>query len=900
MAVLGLCERCSALNLKAAIKELQNPTLQPEDGYTNELTVTVTTTRRTRKATTEAQPKGQGEESGDDNKWYTNIHQIASQSSYCTLCGLVIKGWRASRAATVDENLRSADLVNPDNPPEDFARDILEIECFDKEARVSVKVVRVRGEKDKSLREARDWKKGKVFLRFECAPLRMKSWEANMPLVAEFRVFRGDDDRGGGDDAYDDGEEVMLDVAVSADPLSESALKIISTWISNCSSYHGEACNNNNNNNQQQQRKGSNPTWPGLPSRILDVSPSKDTNIICLRTRDSIPDTEDRRYVTLSHCWGQLEKPFCTTRDNISDRMSAIRVSEMPKTFRDAVAVTRRLGLRYVWIDSLCIIQGDAEDWALEAADMSNVYSHCQLLLGAARGASDEAGFLQLRTQVDTVSLSIPTANPDADAGVRSKLQLQLQLQLLPPDSARWTSDNTIDPMGNEPLNARAWCLQERVLPTKKLFYGSAQMFWECPTLRESESGEAVDHVGHLGQIYRSGSLPTSVFLRCLSRKGRRVGGETEEEQESDYNDGRNSRWIDWYQMVEEYSTRSITKDDDRLVALGGLARLVARATAATYMAGIWDTGFIEGLMWSRSHHPLSLDNKEPLQAPSTYAAPSWSWASVIGPVQFSMYKWYSERSQWKARYSNFEPLAQYVGCSISPREYEDGFGRLREGYLTIRAPALLSVTAVRPRQESPVDTSLWTDMVPNRSPVTDIVLQLRYSGKDKIKKNKTLWIEGGLDITTNTNTENENHLDLSSVFVVFLARLPHVGSTGKVFGHYRYLEHRFGLILQKTTAATTATSTKEGDKEEGGGPYYRRIGFVDGFILQQRLFGLPALLGVNSMAREFESVSYQCDDASYEKDWASHDEINDEDDEPENKRGPNPLALDFKEVTLV
>ncbi|KAI1327338.1 hypothetical protein F5Y16DRAFT_421034 [Xylariaceae sp. FL0255] len=80
-------------------------------------------------------------------------------------------------------------------------------------------------------------------------------------------------------------------------------------------------------------------------------------------------------------------------------------ISEMPQTFRDAVAVTHALGLRYPWIDSLCILQGDLEDWINEAAAMSYIYRYCHLLLGAARGLSDTEGFLQPREQTDEVVL---------------------------------------------------------------------------------------------------------------------------------------------------------------------------------------------------------------------------------------------------------------------------------------------------------------------------------------------------------------------------------------------------------------------------------------------------------------------------------------------------------------
>jgi hypothetical protein len=813
--MLDLCHQCRALELQAALEELQaqqqsDSTPTPPADEENEQ---------------EDQPENDQDDDEEDEgkneevvsqpkiKWYTNIKQIAaSSSSNCALCALVLKGWRASRAATIDENLRSADIVNPDNPPADFARDILDIKCYDKDATVSVEVSSRRNRVDDGRGRRRH-----VFLKMSCSAAMMMSWEANFPLEAEFRVSRHEI----WDADAEQSSALDVDVAVDPDPISPGSFGITLAWLSNCISQHGRACGG-----------GDITDWPGLPSRILDVRPSPAApDLIRLRSRDSVSaEDTDRRYVALSHCWGKIDNPFCTTKDTIEERMSGIPVSSMPQTFRDAVTVTRKLGLRYLWIDSLCIVQGDAADWAVEAIDMSNIYRHCHLLLGAANGPSDDAGFLHAREQADMISLGT------------------FRIQLLPPENSRWTHDTSIDPMHAEPLNGRAWCLQERVLPKRKLFYGGAQMFWECQTLRASEGGDVIDHIGgiSLSQVCRTSNSSTSVFLRHAAGKLEEERAE-EKEQEGRY------RWIDWYQMVEEYSTRQLTKDDDRLVALGGLARLVAQSTKSNYVAGIWETGLVEGLMWARK------SRDQQLHQPGAFSAPSWSWASIAGPVRFLMYSWH-DRAQWKSRYSDFEPLVKYQDCHIAPKSMEDAFGRLDGGRLTLRAP-LLSVTALRSRQESPIDTSQWCGMVPDRSPVTDKVFQLRCGGK-------TMWIEGGFDKSADTDQI------LSHVFVILLARLPSVGSADQSSSHYRFLDHRFGLVVQRT--------------EDGE---FRRIGFVDGFILRRHLFGLPAMLGGK---HEFENVSYTCDVLPEDNDGQSYEEG------PENKRAPDRLMLDAEELTII
>ncbi len=207
-----------------------------------------------------------------------------------------------------------------------------------------------------------------------------------------------------------------------------------------------------------------------MPTRVLYTDPGGSVIRLSL-PRDAKP--EDGRYVALSHCWGYGGTPFATTRSTLQRRMEGIDFQELPKTFRDAVNIVRSLGLRHLWIDSLCIIQQDPDDWAAESAKMANVYHDAYLILGATSSPSDSLGFLGPRDLQDIVYLPLKTS-------------ASLCLQLLRPGSHRWTSSNGYgpDPLVSEPLTARAWCLQERYLAMRCLQYGSQQMFWECGNRR--------------------------------------------------------------------------------------------------------------------------------------------------------------------------------------------------------------------------------------------------------------------------------------------------------------------------------------------------------------------------------------------------------------------------------
>lgn len=201
------------------------------------------------------------------------------------------------------------------------------------------------------------------------------------------------------------------------------------------------------------------PTRFFLPTRLLDV---RNPNALRL-----VPGkkTLGKRYIVLSHCWGKLEPdevpPYCTTRQNIRVREgeSGFTDADLPLTFLDAVKVARALRVRYLWIDSLCIIQQDPEDWEREAVRMEQVYSSAYLTIAATSAANSESGFLKRNTSSKHVYIQ-------DDQGRRAYIC------------------NTVADFDHEveraQLNARAWVLQERMLSRRTIHFGSHQMYFEC------------------------------------------------------------------------------------------------------------------------------------------------------------------------------------------------------------------------------------------------------------------------------------------------------------------------------------------------------------------------------------------------------------------------------------
>ncbi|PMD41094.1 HET-domain-containing protein [Hyaloscypha variabilis F] len=177
------------------------------------------------------------------------------------------------------------------------------------------------------------------------------------------------------------------------------------------------------------------------------------------------------QYTTLSHRWdSDSSSQFKLTRENIVHLCSDIELLSLPQTFVDAIQITRKLGIRYLWIDSLCIIQDDEDDWTHEAALMDRVYMNGLLNISAAGAEESSQGcfFRRDPSRVDLMSITAPPGRQGSWRIARANFWIQ---------GVEWAS-----------LNKRGWVLQERVLSRRVLHFAKEQIFWECRQLRASES----------------------------------------------------------------------------------------------------------------------------------------------------------------------------------------------------------------------------------------------------------------------------------------------------------------------------------------------------------------------------------------------------------------------------
>ena len=353
--------------------------------------------------------------------------------------------------------------------------------------------------------------------------------------------------------------------------------------------------------------------------------------------------------MTLSHRWGTASF-LNLTKDNIGTLEAGGPLSTLPKTFREAVEIVRRLGERFLWIDSLCILQGCEKDWQEQAAAMQDIYTHtvCNI---AATGAADSYGGCYFERKVSDV---LPCTVPKNSQGFPSVDCTVVSMDL-------WTDD-----VERAPLNQRGWVLQERLLAPRTIHFAAQQIFWECNEMNASE-------------IYPK-ELPSTHFLhrqpsiRCHHPLFSANAGQPDQgsgQQPSPSQDP----YHFWSRIVGSYSRCSLTKSADKLAALSGLASQLQQMTQDDYYAGLWGKDLAGQLLWSVVG--CAQADGSPSRRPIPYRAPTWSWASVDGIVNTNDIPF--------DRDSFSKPLFEVVDILTVPLT-GDITGQIEHAYLLIRA----------------------------------------------------------------------------------------------------------------------------------------------------------------------------------------------------------------------
>jgi hypothetical protein len=296
-----------------------------------------------------------------------------------------------------------------------------------------------------------------------------------------------------------------------------STTRLITAWLEDCRSGH-KACTRTISGGVISEYNN-----PALPSQVLDLGHRHTSRYITLLKTNGMHG----QYCALSHCWGPLDKrPIVTTRYTLGEYARGIEIKKLPKTYHDAVTVTRGIGVRYLWIDSLCIVQDDADEWEKESGKMGKIYERAILTI-AASGAQDSTRGCFISKSHELPFEAIPYFSDSWDISGSGCFYLHQVFDTSP----SWT-----------PLQRRGWAFQEWRLSRRIVHSTEGGVSWKCRELEINEYDDPMDM----------------------------------------------QQYPEWDSLLQRYSDAEFTFNKDRLIALQGLAleMQIGRNTIITSVFG--------------------------------------------------------------------------------------------------------------------------------------------------------------------------------------------------------------------------------------------------------------------------------------------------------------------------
>lgn len=397
--------------------------------------------------------------------------------------------------------------------------------------------------------------------------------------------------------------------------LSKESINQILVWIQNCKLGHPD-CNNGSDD--------------GLPTRLLSLSWSEHGPKVRL---EEVEQTRNYNYIALSHVWA-LTSPTRTILFNQSHHHDDIPFSSLSKTLQDAVVLTLHLGISYLWIDSLCIVQDSSVDWEMECPRMASIYRNAFTVF-AAHGS--DLGFGKVHTT--------EIRDPDQCSDNENPIYARLVFDHIAISNQSVTS--------SRPWFTRGWCLQERLFASRILHFGGPldELSFECNTNIRCECNALTPDEG--GQEFTNTKCTLAHTLKDVERN---PNDRESLEKLSDI----------YFWICANLSFMKFTYQTDIFPAISSLNAQLA-PYLGKYYAGLWERHFIAGLQWQSLAERRSSRQK-------SYIAPSFSWASVSEPIC-----WRPMEDIQKMQTS-----AKVVDISIDVIG-SDPFGKVSNGEITLR-----------------------------------------------------------------------------------------------------------------------------------------------------------------------------------------------------------------------
>ncbi|OAA56330.1 Heterokaryon incompatibility [Niveomyces insectorum RCEF 264] len=448
---------------------------------------------------------------------------------------------------------------------------------------------------------------------------------------------------------------------------SAANLRLARSWLDGCRTAHGDDCGAAGEHQP-----------PKLPMRVIDVlaTPTSARIVQACDVNNGHSDHGRADYVALSHCWGGPIKTLLTTTTAAAFATALPPASALPANFRDAMTVTRALGIRYLWIDSLCIVQDSVDDWRRESRTMGDVYSRATVsLLAMAAGASDSGILLTGESKHGGKSEGVIVTFAFAEAGASASRPVLFKV------SAIFQDDENLRLLSERaPLSQRGWTLQELKFSARILFYGKDQIYWHCRR-GGYKSAEGLPD-GTLYRDYQNLLLGTDL-LSMADAEDQNADGSTNDASRQNSVEAILS---EFYHFITAYTQRHLTFGSDKFPAVSSFAQQIHRTLERArhhdtsletheYLAGIWSGDFRRGLLFcpERMHCPHVTANDE-----KDYRAPSWSWAVTDAPITFL-----APKTPLSKRPS---PLnLALLSWSVMPRDPNNAFGAVDSAHLIVR-----------------------------------------------------------------------------------------------------------------------------------------------------------------------------------------------------------------------
>jgi hypothetical protein len=341
-----------------------------------------------------------------------------------------------------------------------------------------------------------------------------------------------------------------------------------------------------------------------IPSRLLEIG--FDNVPSSARLIETTAMTSCPRYAALSYCWGkphEAAQQLKTMPATLHQHLYQIPTGSMTVVVREAIKVTRALSLRYLWIDALCIVQGDEQDWARESKVMGSVYSNAFVTICALSSSSCTKSFLERSIPI---RISFRSTIFPLIVGSFS-LRRQPYLDDEPTRNSDFTPFHT--DLYSSVWESRAWTHQEMRLSRRKLFFGHQRIhlmklsiYMTEPEFKPVEEG--------------STSLHDLLILAHRLKT-----------PDMAYNS--------WYETASDMTRRGLTDRRDMIPSTSGLANLIAGSLKDDFVAGLWRKDINRGVLfrcypqlpWSQIAHIRPCTRS----GTSTYICPTWSWAHHSG-----------------------------------------------------------------------------------------------------------------------------------------------------------------------------------------------------------------------------------------------------------------------------